>query len=286
MKNFKNFITEAKKSVPPILITAMAVHGSHAKKQSVEPTIISATPVHGSHAKKQIKESWFGEKPLDHREWIEDHENNHIGESPNEVHSKLNKPAEEHNSIPGAEHVHEYTHFSQPINHELISRATGTPTSMSHKDDDDAYQTKYRDERREKHNTIVHGIDSAIKHSKLPHDIHVYHGTDQFNPGAEAAKHPEGHIKLPPYISTSISKNTAIKFANADHPNKPDVGSHVIHIHMKKSQHGLYTGDNSKFPKEREMILPRNQTLKIHPKPTKLNNGTHVWHATVHDQPV
>ena len=133
------------------------------------------------------------------------------------------------------------------------------------------------------HEDTIKGIDSALKRSKLKDDVHVYHGTNGvFNPGTEAAKHPEGHIKLPAYTSTSISRGIGVSFAQPDSSRDiEERSSHVIHIHMKKGQHGMYVGSNSKFPREREMILPRNTVLKVHPVPTELENNIKVWHAHI-----
>jgi hypothetical protein len=104
-----------------------------------------------------------------------------------------------------------------------------------------------------------------------------------------AAKDPEGKLHLPAYTSTSTSKATALNFAT-DHPDsKGKRHNHILHIHLKPGQKGHYIGDQGYHGNEYEFLLPRNTTLKVHPKPQSFPAGSHhlndypvhVWHAHV-----
>lgn len=108
------------------------------------------------------------------------------------------------------------------------------------------------------------------------------------NPGEVAAKHPEGHIHLPAFTSTSIHKDTAEGFAQ-EHDNGYGKTRHIIHFHLPKDHKGVYIGEGhdgekiSEHEREGEFVLPRGTNWKIHPQPDiyEHHNGdeNHVWHA-------
>lgn len=269
-------------------------------KKSSKPTLITAQPVHGAHAteKKKLKEATGPHGPLHQHghvswgQWVNHNDNHHLGEHPLDVHERLNHSKEHFKTIPGAQEAHDYTDNSSITNRELIDKARGKKPSYEHNEHDAPRVQESKKWKKDWHEKRVKGMDEAIKHHPLEHDIHVYHGTSAFNPGEEAAKHKGGihishdgkprktegnKIHLPAYTSTSLDKNTAQGFAGTGE------GTHIIHVHMKKGQHGLYMGKNSHHDCEKEMILPRDTKLKIHPKPSRLSNGTHVWHAHISD---
>lgn len=257
MKRFREFTK--KKSADPTLILFDPIHGAHAAVGD-KPTVVFAQPVHGKHSKLK-------EETVKTADWLSTHDNDHLGKDHNEVHNKLNMSKDKFKAHEGHEGVYNYTVGSHHINGELIHQAKHSDSSLfDHKPD-------YKD--------TVHGhiknIDKALSKSHLEHDVHVYHGTDKWHPGHEAAKNKDNKVKLPAYTSTSIHKDIAHGFIEEPHKN-----GHVLHIHMKKGQKAMYVGSNSEHD-EKEMLLPRNTTLKIHPHPTKLGDGTHVWHAHVTD---
>lgn len=279
MKTFSDFIKESSnEKKPPILITAQPVHGGHSRK--MEPILITAQPVHGGHASTKKKRKHIKEEVTETDAWQEHNENEHLGKNLSRVSDKINMSPEDFQKHPGSQHVRGYTVHSASLNNILIKKATGQKSKIDPEPDDTAWLKDRRQSDKETHEKSVKAIDNALTHSKLPHDLHVYHGTTTFNPGEEANKHPEGHIKIPTYLSTSISKTEASAFADPSSEN-----GHIIHIHMKKGQNALPIGGNSDHSGEEEVLLPRNQTLKVHPVPTKLDNGMHVWHAHVVDQP-
>ena len=258
LKKFKDFVGKNKKSVdnfvPPILITADPVHGKHAK-QTVEEAL-----------------SWAGSKPgpatTRVKDWAYKNHNDHVGHNNDEVANIMSSHyAHDHKDI---HHVKAYTTVSFVTNHYLNSVAHGHPSLTP------------GTEEHAKHTSRIAGIDRVLKSKTLDHDLHVFHGTNQWNPGKEAAKHPEGHVKVPSYMSTASSPTWAHTFARGyDNGEDGKNVQHVLHIHAKRGQHGMYIGTNRKQGNESEFLMPRNQTLKVHPKPEVLHDGTHVWKAHV-----
>lgn len=252
MKRFKEFI---KKKVDPILVAYVPVHGKHAKKQEDE--------------KDDLKE---GTHPptSDYKEWRDHNDNHHLGSNEEEVHKKLHNDAK-FLGKPNQHHaVQEYTLSSWETNAKLIKDATGKDT-LGVGDRHEKFPHK-----KEMHEKIVSGLDDHLKESKLEHDIHLYHGTGSFDPGKLAKQHPDGHIKFPNYLSTTLSKKVSAQFSSEGGRN-----SHTLHIQAKKGQTGSYLGSHSYSPHERELLLPRNTTLKVHPTPTIMSSGHKVWHAHI-----
>lgn len=280
MKSFKQFLSKIK----PILIPVDPVHGAHCTKPAI---LIPVDPVHGSHSqkinRKKINEGFDALRSASSRdkEWEEHNDNHHLGSHPREIDDKLCKSDKEFSKHPGTEHVKRYSEYSGNINHNLLAGRHAHKKTWRPEPHYTEHDLEWNRAAKKRHKTQVAGIDRALKASKLEHDVHVYHGTYRFNPGELAKKSATGHIKSAAYLSTSIDKSKARSFAGGKY--NPEA-AHVLHIHMKKGQHGLYLGPRSNFPEEHEMLLPRNTTLKIHPKPTKLPSGVHVWHAHVVDK--
>lgn len=232
------------------------------KSSRAKPVIITALPSHGSHTlEKTIKESQSTSDWTDNDD-ESDHANKHLGPNPDTVHEHMSNKY----SLKGDNQhlMDEYLVDSTKINKHLI-HGESTPQTTKQ----------------------IRNIDKAMSSTPpLDHDLHVYHGTKNWHPGKESAKHPEGHVKLPGYTSTSIVRHIAQGFSHVHRPIPSKHGSHVLHIQLKKGQHGVYTGHHEENPdSEYEYTLPRNTTLKIKPKPTKLQhkngNTLHIWHAHV-----
>lgn len=263
MKKFKDFVS--KKQKEPVLITAQPVHGSHACVKPPKELVKEANGEHYNHPETHYTDEWFSK-----------HDNDHIGNGILKTHKALSIPSDEYKKHPSHKSLNQYTDSSYQINDELVKHHND-PQNMSQKN---ARHTAH--------------IDHALNNSHLEHDVHVYHGTYKWNPGIESKKNVAGHVKIPTFMSTSINKKWAHRFSGArwvnDSSNKEMIarnnpkGAHVLHIHLKKGQKGMYIGNNSMAGNEHELLLPRNQTLKIHPKPTVLRDGTHIWHTKVVDQ--
>lgn len=262
MKSFKQFI----KNIKPVMISAQPMHGAHSKPKP--PILITAQPFHGAHArkKKKLKEATGEHGPEAHnvQKWDADHSlNHHLGHDEFKITKKLHEDEDDFHKRPGVEHVVDYTEHSTAINHHLIDKAKGK-------------QSRYPDAV---HKEKMKGIDTALHHSKMKHDIHVYHGAN-FHPDELAKQHPERKIKTPAYLSTTHDKQTARMFSSHNMPGK----RHVLHIHVKKGNHALFLGKHSTHPHEHETLIPRGTTLQVHHKPDVLHDGTKVWHAHITDQ--
>jgi hypothetical protein len=130
-------------------------------------------------------------------------------------------------------------------------------------------------------------IDKAIKHldkitsHNIRRQLHVYSGL-----GFDPSKHvdSQGHLHMPAFTSVTHDKNVAHKFAQTNHKEGRTEAKHILHIHLKSYDRATHISGHAFVPDEHESILPRNTTLKVHPEPTMLSDGTHVWHAQVHRQ--
>ena len=271
MKNFKKYL-----KIPPIVIETIPMHGTHAIPKRIKLPAPTEYPTHGKHS--EIKEETYKND-----EWIKGHDNHHLGDSVNDVHGKIDKYYKDFDNHPGSNDLRSYTSFSYHTNKRLVDDKMGKVQKKP-----DGVEKHEWEELNDKHNKHVAGLDKATTHEPLKHDLHVYHGTRNFNPGKLAAKHPDRLITSPAYMSTSIDRHQAMRFCRpfSKTKNKDDNQSHIIHIHMKKGQRaGVYIGSNSEHKEEKEHLMPRNSVLKIHPKPDliKHTNGrvTHVWHAHV-----
>lgn len=287
MQSFKKFLEEAKFNKGTI-IDANPVHGGHSKPPQ-QSKLIDKQPVHGAHSKspQKIKENNDENRyDLDSeghqhiKDFVRRNYNNHIGNDTFEVHHALNPSFEKFEENKHFPSIKKYSRNSWETNRELIKNATGEKSLFHHGTYDTDFDKSEKDENARIHKEHVNNLDASFHHPNavLTRDVHVFHGTNKFNPGEEAKK-GSGRITIPSYLSTSIDPKVASDFAgeNGD--------SHIIHIHLKKGQRAHYLGTNSHYDHEKEMLLPRNTTLQIHPTPTITHNGdgtkTHIWHGHV-----
>lgn len=285
MQGFKKFLEEAKFNKGTI-IGVDPVHGKHSKPPA--PSLIDKDPVHGKHSKpvKKIKEDTDNYYDLDKegnehiRDFTRRNYNDHIGKDLSDVHHELNPTHEHFEKNPHYPSIKKYSQNSFNTNAELVRRATGKPSIHTPNRYDTDSEKTYKKENAQIHDEHVKSLDASFHHPNavLPHDLHVFHGTNKFNPGEEAKK-GSGRITLPSYTSTSINPRIASDFAGESED------SHIIHLHLKKGQRAHYLGTHSHYEHEKEVMLPRNSTIQIHPKPTVTHNGdgtkTHIWHGHV-----
>lgn len=102
----------------------------------------------------------------------------------------------------------------------------------------------------------MHHMDNALNWGKTPNDLIVYTGTDkdhsQLLRNSRLVKHPA-------YMSTSLSLRKAVGFATGKEGD-------VVAIHVPANHAGLYLPHISRIPSEREFLLPRGLTLRLHPE--------------------
>lgn len=286
MQSFKKFLEESKFNKGTIIF-AEPVHGSHSKPPQ-QPKLIDKEPVHGKHSKPvgKLKEDRENLYNLDKdgnqhiKDFIRKNPNKHLGDDSFEAHLTLDPTREHFEKNPHHASLKKYSKQSWDTNKELINKASGKPSLFEPKIHDSKTDIEYKNENAQIHKEHVNSLDASFHHPNavLQHDVHVFHGTNKFNPGEEAKK-GSGRITIPTYLSTSIDPRTAHDFAGTTED------SHIIHLHLKKGQRAHYLGSHSNFDSEKEVMLPRNSTLQIHPTPTVTHNGdgtkTHIWHGHV-----
>jgi hypothetical protein len=210
--------------------------------------------------KRRVQEGKHGDH-IDH--WTEHHDNDHIGGSVRAVHEHL---ADADSSGRGdVEAVRHYTRDSKWLNEGLY----------------DAHKTGAKVPYELGGHSVL-ALDKAMKKNKLAKPLNVYSGV-RVNPGKLAEQHPEGHLHLPAFVSTSIDKDEARTFAEHGYGSYGK-DQHIIHFHVPAGHEGKYVDHHSANSGEREFILPRGTTWKIHPKPDSYENNdgethTHIWHA-------
>lgn len=324
MENFKFFI---KKEHNPIDILHQPVHGAHAQEKIMDP-LEEATekkPVFGQLANKPEQ---FDD---DAGAGVDNNHNSHLGKTIRHVHLKLDKSREDFakpfndDEIKAVKH---YTEYSRSINSHLLDLHRGhksrfEPMEFEHellkstpedikKMPTHQLQSYHRaGDKQYEHEKALHTVkhlDAALDKSNLGHHAYVFHGLKGWHPGKEAAKHPDRHIRLPGYTSTSIHPGIAHDYSgtvkNRDtnvsdmlrnvvrdksKPVKDISHKHILKIHVKPEDRAIYMGSHSQFPGEKEALLPRGTTLKVHPTPTvyhdekdKYNKQrVHVWHAHI-----
>jgi hypothetical protein len=293
MQSFKKFF-EAKK-VPVPVANYYPSHGSHSNEEKKKKVpVANYYPSHGSHSIKEEK------KEISHDELISHNPNSKIHPDVDGVHEKLNPSKSTWNESlkpHEREAVRLYTKGSHSTNKELIDISQNKPSNFQRKSYDDKWTKEWKIKAKTKYGKIVPGLDSLLNRSKVPRNLTVFHGINaassrNFNPGELASQHPERHINIPSYISTSISPSLSASFAHPEEYrgfDKKPTTTHMLRINLKRGQKGYrYAGDRSEEPEEREGILKRNSVLKIAEHPIVVHHPEtggkiHVWDAHLVD---
>lgn len=168
--------------------------------------------------------------------------------------------------------IYDYTVDSQAVNKHLFNARVSPHSTPSKslgelmRSNNTAKETSFSD------------FDNIVESHKTPHDMHVYHGV-HFNVN-DIVKDSPTLYKNPTYMSTSIDPGVAKKFGKI-HINGDSYEQHILEIHVPKGSSALVPGQHSSLRAEREVILPRDSKVVIHPNPTKFANGVHLWKATL-----
>lgn len=191
----------------------------------------------------------------------DEHHNSHLGRNVDEVENALTK------------------HYEYPDEHKIIDDYT-SDSSRLNTYNMDRHKTKYLEDRHPvslEHEIQNRQLDTMLHSRKTPTYLDVFHGAT-FNPGNEASKHPENRLFMPAYTSTSISKKVAKGFGE----RQADGYRHLIQFHLNPGNPGGYIAHHSNFPDEKEFLLPKDVSWKIHHTPDEHeDDGKHfkVWHA-------
>jgi hypothetical protein len=261
------------KKLKQIVITAI-----NDSKKNTAGSGIAPSPVHFRHMgheidkpidkpkSKRLKLSLKEEtSPVKTEDWLGKNEN--AGRS---VHKITKELLDDANPV-SREHAETLRYYSGPdsarINKKLIDDHYGKKPDSS--------GSKEYIERAIKH------LDKITRHNNIRRQLHVYSGLG-FDPSQHVDS--QGHLRMPAFTSVTHDKNVAHKFAQINHEEGRTQAKHILHIHLKPYDQATHISGHAFTPDEHESILPRNTTLKVHPEPTILSDGTHVWHAHVHHQ--
>lgn len=294
LKTFKQFIKAKTTKVP--IADYYPSHGTHAQ---AKVPVADYKPSHGKHS---MEEAARIPKPMSHDEFTNLNPNSKIHPSVFGVHEKLNPSTEKWDkelSTPEKEAVRSYTGSSVSSNRELIDTANGRPSNFEQHESDDKWTKDWKNDNEKNHHRLVNNLDSVLNRSKVPRNLTVFHGinapsSEKFNPGKAASQHPERHVRMPAYLSTTVDPHIASNFAKPEtweNDNRVPTTTHMLRIHLKRGQKGFrYVGERSAIQAEREGILKRDSVLKIGEHPTvvhhpKTGGQIHVWDAHLVDHP-
>ena len=258
MKTFKQFVKASKKPKVP---TTVIDFGERGGKPIRDFNHIPASAIIDFDRKKPINEA-------EDSKWFSHHnENKEYGQTPREQSTELHNW--QSNDALG-EHTKAYSRYSADLNRSLLkSHQAGREHPKSYVDD--------------LHHFKLGDLDKEVGEHTLAHKLHTYSGVG-FDPQELASQHPEGHVHLPAYTSTSIDKDVARGFAATARYGSKDGNKHIIHFELPAGSKGKHIGNNSDSPYESEYMLPRKQTIKIHPNPQivhRLGQNYHVHKATL-----
>jgi hypothetical protein len=289
MKTFLQFISQKllgdklRYNGTPVVVDT---HGFHTQEKRLQKKgikqILDADASKTKSIKKPLQEAASQpppKKPKNYKhfwQWANCSDNEHLGKDAAEIDAHLEKHYPINDISDHYDSVEMYTTASRHLNRTLLNHyECGQQAPL----------------KVHEHN--IAKLDCATGHHKLKNDLHVYSGVG-FHPGEKAAQCPHNTIHLPAYTSASICKNTASQFSQAlegkteQYTHEPV--HHVLHVHLKKGQKGLYVGKHSGYDQnEYEFILPRHTTVQVHHKPSIVPAGgpagnfhkTYVWHAHV-----
>ena len=258
------------------------VHSSEDEEDLSQYSHSMSVPEHGQHSKLKEDASHVPDKHIN--EWIDRNENDHLGNNPEEIGEHLHKIHDFH-STPQNHAIKKYTSYSRDLNQYLVNRF-----NQQKEPPKDSYDEEKLNKHFERH---AENLDTALHHHKNPFYLDTFHGAS-FHPGKLAAEHPNNRIYFPSFVSTSTSKRKASSFGSLFNSkgDKESYGGndrHMIHFHLEPGHKGMYIGDHSEFPEEKELLLPRGFSAHIHPTPDKFANEyggtTHIWHARDIQQP-
>lgn len=207
---------------------------------------------------------------LKFKKWMEHNENAHIGDTSDDISSKLhasNKKIVE----PQTEHaLKTYSLHSYELNKNLIKNH-----NQKKKLDSQSFHVKKK----------LQMLDEAT-HQPIGHHVHLYSGLG-FDP--RHLKKKRGHMFLPAFTSMTHDKAVAHQFSEIHIGENSNTHSHILHLHMKPEDHAAHLSSVSEEPEEHETLLPRRTLVKIHHTPTILKeregHTVHVWHGEVVRQP-
>jgi len=165
--------------------------------------------------------------------------------------------------------------------HELKKHYLDSAYKMHHKDaiagytmfDSRINEGLLNNSLRSQEQPVVDRLDDAMKIKKTPRPLIVYSGTNHAH--AQLLRNHD-EVLHPGFISTSIDPKRAMTFAASKEGD-------IMKIHLPAGHEGLYTGEMSSIPSEREFIIPRGMKLRVdHSKREIIGNDLHKKPIYIH----
>ena len=120
------------------------------------------------------------------------------------------------------------------------------------------------------HAKMTEALDSAIQKSELPHDVTVYRGLSSAASKMAFFATPGSVFSDKAYASTTVDKAVGKRIGE---------GGVLLEIKLRKGTKALPIDGLSRYPEERELLLPRNTSYKI--KSKTWDAGNKAWKLTV-----
>ena len=266
----------------PIALVDFGNRHQFEKNTDIDPSGMPVVLVDFGKRRKKFKLHEKAPAPTDtavDHDFFEHHnENSDWGGTPNDHATEMHTWEGDE---PLNQHTRAYSRYSAELNKSLLDHAKRGKQ----------HPNKFFSEV---HAFDLNKLDNEVNKNKLEFPLHAFSGVG-FHPGKLAAQHPDRHVTLPAYTSTSLDKGTAAHFADSagwmksmNSGNTTKIGGdgydrHIVHFHLPKGQKGKFIGKNGQYPHEHEYLLPRGQKVKIAEKPRKVQDGFgmdyHVWDA-------
>ena len=120
------------------------------------------------------------------------------------------------------------------------------------------------------HAKMTEALDSAIQKSELPHDVTVYRGLSSGASKMAFFATPGSVFSDKAYASTTVDKAVGKRIGE---------GGVLLEIKLRKGAKVLPIDGLSRYPDERELLLPRNTSYKV--KSKTWDAGNKAWKLTV-----
>ena len=240
-------------------------------KEYIKPEEEFISNSHGKHARIKSKD-YYKEDTVSNfeKDYLPKNENVPIMGSPGNGSTHID---ELHNTHPhsdkGAAAHKKFTAGSETLTKALLDREkTKEPFT---KDSFDGNLASHLDN---------HGF------TKLKHPLDTYSGVGfNIKNVTPVGKSKEGNpvYRQPTYMSSSMNKNVAASFARTSAKNDRDGVSHIFHWHHKEGDNVGVVGNNSNYPEEQEVLVPRTDSSpeKYHIEHMSTSSYGDKWGNTV-----
>ena len=120
------------------------------------------------------------------------------------------------------------------------------------------------------HTRMTEALDSAIQKSELAQDVTVYRGLSSAASKMAFFATPGSVFSDKAYASTTVDKAVGKRIGK---------GGVLLEIKLRKGAKALPIDGLSRYPEERELLLPRNTSYKV--KSKTWDAGNKAWKLTV-----